>query len=74
LELKRKFQAALSDNQINDSKVPTSSHVCNVYSQRLAKFRLKLHKSQTHGKGSVKTCITMKKGKELNKNMLLQTT
>jgi len=30
---------------------------------------MKLHKSQTYGKGIVKTCTLMKKGKELNKNI-----
>ena len=47
----------------------SSSNVCNVSSQRLAKMWLKLHKSQTGGKGIVKTCTMMKKGKGLNKNV-----
>jgi len=32
-------------------------------------YSLKLHKSQTGGKGIVKTCTVMRKGKELNKDI-----
>jgi len=32
-------------------------------------IRLKLHKSQTGGKGTVKTCTMMRKGMELKKNI-----
>ena len=45
------------------------AHVCNVSSQQLAKIWLKLHKSQTDGKGIVKTCTVMRKGKELNRSI-----
>jgi len=59
-ELKRKFQAALPGSQINDSKVPATSAM---------KVCLKLPKSQTGGKGTVKTCTMIKNEKELNKNI-----
>jgi len=66
-ELKRKFQAALPDSQNNGFQ--SSSDVCNVSSQWLAKIWLKLHISHASGKSIVKTCIMMKDGNKLNQNI-----
>jgi len=50
-----------------------SARMLNKYGERTqpcrTPFLLKLHKSQTGGKGIVKICTVMRKGKELNKSI-----
>jgi len=51
------------DSQINDSEVSATPTMYQSASGE------NLTKSQTGGKGIVKTCTTMRKGMELNKNI-----